>query len=333
MAGIIFSEGSGKNNPIFGEFDTPIKKLIEDTSESYEKKAVMPILFEVYNSENASESVMGMTAMDDFKATGENGLYPLTDNGLGMRQTFRHRTFRNSFAVSYEMVKDSKMIDFKKKPVAFTKSYYRTRERLGAALIGGAIEGQTTVNYAEDNFSTLAGDGVVLFGNHRLLNKGTQVSNVFSNAFSDDALGMVETAMQNFTDEDGNLLDVAPDTIVIPNDHALKKAVFAAIGADKDPNTANNGFNYQFGRWNIVVWNELNRFITQGTTPWILLDSEYNKEIGTAYWFDREDLTVRSIIDDKNDANLWLGRARFSAGFYDWRGMAVGGVSRGTALS
>lgn len=333
MAGIIFSEGSGKNDPIFGKFDAPIKKIIEEQGESFEQKAIMPVLFNVYDSDNYAESLMGMTAMDDFKVTGENGLYPLTDNGLGLQQTFRHRTFRNSFAVSKEMIDDAKAIDLRKKPTAFTKSYYRTRERLGAALLGAAIEGKTSASYAEDSFSTLTGDKAVLFGEHKLLNKGTKVNNAFSDEFSDDALGMMETAMQNFTDEDGNVLDVAPDTIIIPNVHALKKAVFAAIGADKDPNTANNGFNYQFGRWNIVVWNELNRYITKGSTPWILMASEYNKEIGTAYWFDREPLSVKSIIDDKNDANLWLGRARFSAGFYDWRGMAVGGVSRGVALS
>jgi hypothetical protein len=43
-------------------------------------------------------------------------------------------------------------------------------------------------------------------------------------------------------------LGLVPDTIIIPNDAMLKKEVFAAIGADKDPNTANNGFNFQFGR-------------------------------------------------------------------------------------
>ena len=58
--------------------------------------------------------------------------------------------------------------------------------------------------------------------------------------------------MQNFMDDNGNLLTLAPDTIIIPNDYSLKNAVFEAIGADKDPDTANNGFNYLFGRWNVI---------------------------------------------------------------------------------
>ena len=40
-----------------------------------------------------------------------------------------------------------------------------------------------------------------------------------------------------------NILDVAPTTILIPNDADAKEAVFAAIGADKDPATSSNAFN------------------------------------------------------------------------------------------
>ena len=110
--------------------------------------------------------------------------------------------------------------------------------------------------------------------------------------------------MQNFRGDNGELLDVAPDTIVIPNLFSLKKAVFAAIGADKDPATANNGFNYQFGRWNVIVWAYLNQYITASTAPWMLIDSRYNKEYGGAVWLDRTNLEVRSTLDENTDANV-----------------------------
>ena len=113
-------------------------------------------------------------------------------------------------------------------------------------------------------------------------------------------------------------------------DHA-RQQVAAAIGADKDPNTANNGFNYNFGRWSVIVWPYLNQFIAAGTSPWILLDKRYNDEYGCALWLDRVALEVRSELSG-NDANVWKGYARFTAGFNDWRGFAVGGVSGGTQL-
>lgn len=125
--------------------------------------------------------------------------------------------------------------------------------------------------------------------------------------------------MQNFRGDNNEILDVAPDTIVIPNQYELKKAVFATIGADKDPNTANNGFNYQYGRWNVIVWPYLNQYLAAGAAPWMLLDSRYNEDYGGAVWLDRTPLEVRSRVDEGNDANVWQGYARFIAGFNDWR--------------
>ncbi len=137
--------------------------------------------------------------------------------------------------------------------------------------------------------------------------------------------------MQNFKGDSGDLLDVAPTTILIPNDWQLKRDVFAVLGADKEPDTANNAWNFLVGRYNVIVWSYLNQFITANTHPWIVMDSNYNTNYGSAMWLDRVKLEVRSEIAE-NDANVWKGYARFSAGFNDWRGFAVGGVSGGTQL-
>ena len=123
---------------------------------------------------------------------------------------------------------------------------------------------------------------------------------------------------------------IVPDTIVIPNKMSLKKAVFACIGADKDPATSNNGFNYQFGRWNVIVdpyWQP-----AEGTNPWIVLSSQYNEDNIGAVWFDRKPLTLKADEDPATWNMVWRGRARFSAGFNDWRAFAIGGTESGTEL-
>ena len=76
----------------------------------------------------------------------------------------------------------------------------------------------------------------------------------------------MECRMQDFRDDNGQVPAIAPDTIIIPNDWKLKKDLFAALGADKDPNTSNNGFNYTFGRFHIVTWQYLNQFINGRTS-------------------------------------------------------------------
>ena len=224
-------------------------------------------------------------------------------------------------------------MDLRKQPAAFITGYYRTREKFGAALIGSAIAGNTKINFGGKMFDVTTADKKPLFSKEHpeKLTKKTQ-SNLFADDFSVDALGAMETAMQDFRGDSDEILDVAPDTILIPNDYALKKAVFEAIGADKDPETSNNGFNYEYGRWNVIIWPYLNQYITAGTSPWVLLDSRYNNEYAGAVWLDRKTLEVKSHIDDNNDANVWSGYARFTAGFNDWRFAAVGGVTGGTDL-
>ena len=333
MAGIIFSESSGVNDSVFGKSQAPIKMIIEKSGEAYEQESIVKELFNMETSSNYAEKITSMTAMDGFKPVGENGEYPKDHMQEGFSKTLEHVEWKDSFAISKAMVQDSKILDLKKRPEAFMAGFGRTRERFGAALFGGAISGKGSVEFAGRKFDTTSADGVNLFSTaHKSkLNKGSQ-SNMFSDEFSKDALAAMECKMQDFRGENGEILDVTPDLILIPNDYLLKKAVFEAVGADKDPNTANNGFNFLFGRWTIVVWNYLNQFITAGSKPWVLGSSKYNKSNMGAVWFDRQPLEITSYIDNNNGSNCWNGDARFSAGFNDWRAYAVGGAENGTTL-
>lgn len=334
MAGIIFSEASGLQNSIFGKSQAPIQRFLEKQAESFEAKSIAKTLFDMNPSNNYAEKLTGLTAMSDFEAVGENGAYPLNKMQEGPSKILEHVVWKSSFAVSREIMDDSKVMDLKKKPDQFITAYYRTREHFAAALIGAALSGKNSVNFHKADFSTLGADGKNIFAtDHTSSVKKVTQGNAFSNAFSADALGMLEVAMQNTKGENGEILDIAPDTIIIPNDFQLKKAVFAAIGAEQDPETSNNGFNYLFGRWNVIVWPYLNQYIAKGTKPWILFDSKYNSQVGTNVWFDRVKLEVRSTLDENTDANVWRGYARFIAGFNDWRGMYAGGITGGAELA
>jgi hypothetical protein len=333
--GIIFSEGSGVNDSIFGKCQTPIKIFMEKRAEAFEDSSAIERIFSMQKSKNFAEKATGMTSMHGFTPVGEGGAYPKDEMQEGYSQTFEHETWKDSFAITSEMAEDSVLLNLKKRPAAFLNGFYRTRELFGAALVGAAISGNAAASIGGKNFKTTSNDGLTLFntGHTSITGECDVQSNKFTNAFSADALGRVESAMQNMKDDNGNILSIAPDTIVIPNDAALKKAVFEAIGADKDPNTSNNGFNYIFGRWNVVVWPYLNQFVGTGVQPWILMASQYNEDYGGALWFDRRELTMKSIIDENTDDNVWKGNARWSAGFNDWRAFAVGGAADGTTLA
>ena len=332
MANITFSEGSGLNDSIFGKSQAPIRMFLEKRGEAFEQQSMLPHIFNMGTSKNWAEKFTSLTSMDDFKPVGENGEYPKNGTQEGFSKTLEHMTWKSSFALSREIVDDGKLMDLRQKPQNFITSYYRTRERFGAALLGAATQKLGKTTFEGKTFDTTGADGKALFdaAHPSKLGKAAQ-SNLFTDAFSNEALAAMETAMQNFTDDNGNVLAVVPNTILIPNDYKLKMDVFAAIGADKDPETSNNGANFNFGRWNVIVWPYLNQYIAKGASPWILMSSTYNQDYGSAMWLDRVKLEVRSELAS-NDANNWKGYARFTAGFNDWRGFAVGGVSGGSTL-
>lgn len=332
MANITFTEGSGLQNSIFGKSQEPIKLFIEKKAEAFEQKSMLPELFSMDTSTHFGEKITGMTAMDGFQPVGENGNYPTDGMQEGYSKFLEHMTWKDSFSISREIIEDGKLMDLRRQPAGFVTGYHRTREKFGAALLGNALQKKTEMSFCGAKFDCTAADGRPLFDKTHPSKIGKKAqSNCYADAFSANALAALEAKMQDFRGDNEEVLDVTPGTILIPNDYSLKKEVFAAIGADKDPATANNGFNFLFGRWNVIVWPYLNQFIADGTAPWILLDKRYNEENGGAVWLDRVKLEVRSEIAS-NDANVWKGYARFTAGFHDWRFAACGGVTGGSTL-
>ena len=77
MAKIVFSEGSGLNDSVYGKCQQPIKMFIEKRGEAFEAKSVLPEIFNMQKSTHFGEKIASMTAMDGFKPVGEGGNYPV----------------------------------------------------------------------------------------------------------------------------------------------------------------------------------------------------------------------------------------------------------------
>lgn len=338
MPGIVFSEASNVANSIYGNCQAPIKMLVESYGAECERKSMLPHLFQMETSENFAEMYSEMTGMDGFDPVGENGAYPEDSMEEGDSKLIVSETWKDSFSISQEMVEDSKVLDMKKKPRAFMRAYNSTREKYGAAMYAGAMCGMKKVPYRGKNFDITSADNQPLFSTaHPARGKGKAQSNCFKNDFSLEVLDLAESAMHLFEDHNGEILQIAPKTILIPEYASLKREVFSAVGSDMDPESANNAFNFQYGRWNVIMWPYLNQFLKKhlaaGKKPWIMMDDEFNQEVGGAVWIDRIKLHIRSVIDESNDANKWKGRSRFKAGFNNWRFACCGGMESGTDLT
>lgn len=332
MAGTIVSEASARNDMLYGKWQAPIISFLEKRLEQVDRESLATKIFRKVNSTHWAESFGSLTAIGDFKPSPENGKYPVSDFEQGYSKILKNYTWKNSFAISREMLEDGNLINLKKQPAGFLTSYERTRERFFANLLGSALQGLTVAKVGDEEFDVTGADGSTVFATDHVGKVSKKnISNAFSDEFSADALGEVMTRMQNIKGDNDETLSLSPDTLVIPNLTALKKGIFAVIGSEKEPGTGNNDFNYLFGNLNVIVWPYLNDFIKPGSAPWILMDSAYMEQVDCAIWLDRVPLTVNSVVDE-NDANRWKGRARFGGGFVDFRGMMAGGVEHGEAL-
>ncbi|MEG2939604.1 MAG: hypothetical protein RR829_05195 [Oscillospiraceae bacterium] len=72
MAGIIYSEGSGLNNSIFGKSQFPIRSVISQNTEAFEALSLISKIFVMDGSENFAEKYTSETSLGNFEDTGEN---------------------------------------------------------------------------------------------------------------------------------------------------------------------------------------------------------------------------------------------------------------------
>lgn len=338
MSGFLtVSIGSGLNGTIYGDCQVPLKAFLESRGEAFQRESLLPYLYRMEKSRHWAERYSSETAMGDFEPVGEGGDYPKTGFEDGYFRDIVNMTFKQSFSVTQELVEDCLLGTMKQRANKLVTAYGRTREKFGRILYAGGLYG-TTVSYKGKTFACGSADGQALFSKtHPNKVNGAKQTNLYKGTFTNTLLGKIETEMQNIKGDNGELLGVAPDTIWIPNDAALKDAVFSAVGADKEPTSGNNAFNYQFGRWNIIVDPYLTAALTDlgksSEKPFFLLDSKFIELNDGPIFQDRVPLDVKSVIDNNNDNNVWHGRARFGAGFADWRFVAVGNMSTGTDLT
>ncbi|MEG0804674.1 MAG: hypothetical protein RSF90_06945, partial [Pygmaiobacter sp.] len=115
------------------------------------------------------------------------------------------------------------------------------------------------------------------------------------------------------------------------NDPVLIRAVSAAINSEKNPESTSNAVNFQMGLWNILVWRYLPKTIG-GKPYFMMMDSKLKDTCMCMPWVDRVPLTVRSDVDANTDANVFKGRARFGAGFNNWRSISICGEGTGGTI-
>ncbi len=332
----LIQSSSGLMDTFMGKSLYPVYKIINDAeADFFGKFSVLEPVFSVENADGFGMKYTDEIGVGDFKPTTEGTDYAKGDIQEGFSSFIEFIEWTNSVEITKTMMEDNITSQIKKKARMYARSYYRSREKFRAAMLGAGKTGTLTIpNAAGTNITINAksADGVSLFSTahpSKLDSKKLQ-SNKFANTFSEDVLSEITTKMENFVDDKGDISGVSPNTIIIPNVSTLKKDVFKVIGADKSPDSPNNGFNYLFGVWRVLCSPLLNGHLSD--TEFILADLDFNEMAGGAIWGDRITLeTSTSVIPHTHNLDI-AGRSRFSAMFHNFRAFAIGGSTGGTEL-
>lgn len=352
MAGIIYNIEEAVQNSAFNVLQEPIKMILDKQTEAFEKKSIIPEVFVMKTSDKYREEYRSTTAMDGFKPTEDMEPAGLSDFEEGYSKQFVFQTWTNAFVVSKQVIEDNNAMSIEPKAFGFIKSYGRTRELYAVRMISAGL-GNT---YADYKITAASGkgmdtvDGTVegakqqYFTNkhHRLndtVSEGVGTHDQSNKFYATldftgadieleekilDVLGQVASTMSTYKDEKGNIVPVEPTKIVIGEDYRLRDALERALKSRYGSRMGDNGINTMYGKYEIIVCPYLSGVSGFANTDHaiLLIDPERNREGLGLVWFDRVPLEVSSYIDNKTKANIWDGRARFGAGFGDFRAMA-----------
>lgn len=327
---IVYSKLSGKNDPIYGKFEHPIKALIQNESNALEKKkSLLSVLFNVEKSNRYAETIMGQSDFDTFQSVKEGQGAENDSFELTYKKTIEHVAFMKEFTITKEMVDDAKATgmgtNMKAKPKGFVRAYFKTRTKLGAWALANGTAKQGKFNKATIDLTV--GDGLALFsGRHTYSQekfKGKTQSNYFygadickDTAAFEKTLNALANKMRNFKDENGETMEYVPDTIILPcNRPELEAIAKKVVGSERTTNTDFNDINTQYGNWTIVIlsgWETTDdRFM--------LMSSEANKQLMGNMFYNRVELDIRNYIDEHTRNFVWNGYCRFGCGFTTWK--------------
>lgn len=354
---IIFNIDESLKNSAFNILQEPIKMLLENETEAFEKESIIPKVFVMKTTDKYREEYRSTTAMDGFKPTEDMEPAGLSDFEEGYGKQFIFQTWTNAFIVSKQTIEDNQMMSIEPKAMGFIKSYGRTREIYAVNMIGAAL-GKTNEAYkinAKSGLGMDTTDGTVdgvkqqYFHNaHKPVGYGkagrnfTQSNKYYANidwTGADpeleekvlDVIEQVASNMKKYKDDKGNIVPCNPTTIIMGEDYRLSDVIMRGLKSKYGSRMDGNGVNLTFGKYTLVISPYLSAVDGFEDTDHavILLDPVRNREGLGAVWFDRKPLEIDSYVDKKTKANVWDGRARFGAGFGDFRAMAYINLANG----
>lgn len=271
------------------------------------RPSLINTLFNVQRSQRSYEQASGIGAMgiDAWGQWEQSGTVGQAGFDQGYKTTFTHKEYPLEHKISRKLLDDSMWNEINSGATKLGDSAALKREVDAASVF---------INAFTDTFA--GADAVGLVSTAHPLNPvktGTTQSNEFTLSLTKDNVATIREAMMALTDDNGNLVAVNPNAILVPPE--LEDEALVISKSMLDPTTDSNAVNPQNGRFNIIVWHYLT-----DSNAWFMLDTNLMKD--NLLWFDRVPLSITPKVEDKTLVATWIAYMRYSYGWSDWKWVA-----------
>ena len=293
----------------FADLLKPGLKRVYDLAMS-RPRPIMEMLFGVETSTRYEEQYQGMGAMGLVPPFG--GTVPYTDFDAGYRVDVRNYEFALGMQVERRLVDDDQFNQIKRRASNMADAFNITIETDAANVY---INGFTDDGTNRMGASTNGADGVGLLSAahpYSPANSGTTQSNEGTLALTIDNLDTTRQNMRNFTDDQGQLLGVNPDMLLVPPELERTATQLVSERAIYEPSSAQYDVNMFSGRFRPVVWDRLT-----DSNAWFLIDSTLMKQHLIWQWRIRPEFAQAEDFDGLTAK--FRGYMRYGIGWTDWK--------------
>lgn len=259
-------------------------------------------LFKVEKTSNPYETEVSIGTMGEFPEF--QGTVEYDRPYQQYRRVVEFPEYAKGYRIERKMWDDDRYNEMNKQPAGLAISAARRRESHAASIFNNAFSTTKSIDgqiLCSDDHTSEAPDGPAA-GHVGRTNVGTLPLNHKN-------LQITKNLMRGFIDDRGGKIAINPDTLLVPV--GLEEMAWELNQSEKKIETADNDPNIHKGKYNLIVWDEL-----EDNGNWFLIDSTYMKMFLT--WFDRVPLEFAMEEDFDTLVAKFRAYMRYAASVSDW---------------
>lgn len=277
----------------------------------------LPMMYNIGRMNKRVESVLGVGGeglMEEWSESKNQVFYDDVDPLW--EKLYRARKFSIGRQIERDFIDDLQIEEIKTRIRSMADAVHKTKQMQGVEFLNNGFVNQGP-NYKGAIEPFVGPDGQPLFSQNHTLSPTSSItqSNVTNKELNIDSWNDVRVAMQQWKDDRGNLMQVIPDTLIVPP--ALEREAYKIAGLPDrnlpawEPDSPNFNPNIFSGHTKVIV----NPFLTNNNA-WYAADSTRMKQFNN--WMVRREIENGEMTDFDTEVSKFKAIGRWAYGFTNY---------------